>query len=171
MLENRLKTSRSHYISDLIHIGNDGGEIVETNYFSGEMSEFLFLSFNGGAARLLIPDSYVDEIPEMLRGVKDIVITYSKVFNHKEARGENGAYEILFDDHSSNPYVIYIPSQQSDRILSLADSGQELDFFMVTSEGGCKQLDILCRFRIASEVPCLLGWEDGKKRSIPLDKY
>jgi hypothetical protein len=46
-------------------IENNGPEILSSNFWDSETSNF-FLSVNAGAARLLIPDSRIDEIRKMV---------------------------------------------------------------------------------------------------------
>ena len=54
-------------VDDVISIENKGQRIVRTNYFDTEnaRSGFVYLSWNAGAGRVLLPDSRKEWLPEM----------------------------------------------------------------------------------------------------------
>lgn len=85
----------------LIEISNDGKLIKETNYFESEYykSGYFILSINAGAFRLLTPDQHVRQIAE-LKTCKEVIISRGPW----PETGKHDAFEILFEDNSSNPF-------------------------------------------------------------------
>ena len=93
-----------------ITIGNRGKEIASTNYFDSELAGrgILFLSWNAGAARLLLPDVQMKLLREM-RTAKNVGIYQGTL------RSGVLALEILFDDFSDYPFVMRMGHDQTDR--------------------------------------------------------
>ena len=87
-------------IMQMITIENEGCEIIRTNYWLSEWNRngIMAASLNAGDFRLLIPDNMKTQIQEMKTG-KEIIISKGIYKGRK-------AYEIMFDDHSSEPYCI-----------------------------------------------------------------
>lgn len=79
----------------LITIINDGKNIIEpTNYWTSDMAldGYCLVSANAGCVRLLIPDSMAWQIPDMVKGAKQVVISI--------LRGQaNGVTPILVNSH------------------------------------------------------------------------
>ena len=73
-------------------IENNGSEILSSNFWDSETSNF-FLSVNAGAARLLIPDSRIDEIGKMVTG-KQVILSRGPCW----PQADKDAIEIMFDD-------------------------------------------------------------------------
>lgn len=92
----------------LLIIENDGGDITETNYFDSPMGRagMFYMSANAGVARLLIPDAEVHQLSEMKTG-KLCVLT-SGVY-----QGQSSV-EVMFDDGSNTPFVLYLSTDQCD---------------------------------------------------------
>lgn len=107
-----------------ILIGNRGQEIADTNYWDSDLARrgFFFLSWNAGAARLLIPDAQLSALPEMRTG------QYCDI-----TRNKTGGYELLFEDHSDFPYVIALSAQQTDR--AIPDCGEGFPLFAISRTG------------------------------------
>lgn len=135
----------------MITIGNKGPEIDSTNYWDTEhaQSGYLYLSFNAGAARLLVPDSQLAAIKEMRTG-KYVIISRGK-YQGREA------YELLFEDNTDNPYSIHIVAEQSDRLIPATDAGKDFIFTVWTKPG--KQLELPAKYRIVKQLPCLQAWK------------
>jgi len=134
-------------------IEDDGSEIVKSNYWGSEFAQkgYFFCSFNAGTARLLIPDSRVDELPEMATS-KLIVLTRG-TWNRKK-----DALEILFDDGSDEPYSMHLSKDQLDRLIPVSDNGRDLTF-SAWSRGPVKLLERPAKFRIVKNLPCLEKWK------------
>lgn len=99
--------------SQLIFIGNAGGEIESTNYFDLALARngFMFLSWNASVARLLVPDCQHHFVAEMLTG-KNCVITRGNLMGHD-------ALEIMFDDGTNTPFTVNIQTHQCDRLMQI----------------------------------------------------
>jgi len=93
---------------ELIQIDNNGQKIRGTNYFDTEWAKrgMFFLSWNAGAARLLIPDSQKKFIREM-KTAKHIVFTRPPLL-------PDLTLQIVFEDNSPNPFVMTLPLDQVD---------------------------------------------------------
>jgi hypothetical protein len=116
-------------MSNQIAISNEGGEIIATNYWQSEYAAAgkFFLSLNAGVVRLLVPPSQMPMVHEM-RTAKTIVLTLG------EYEGKSGAVELLFDDHSDTPFVLFLDPAQIDRRWPTADDGREVGFVVYVGE-------------------------------------
>jgi hypothetical protein len=132
-------------------IENDGQDIRETNYWQSEHARrgYVYLSWNDGAARLLVPQALEVELAEMRAAISVIVSR-----GHMNGRD---ALELLFEDGSDNPYCIHLGSEQTDRLLPASEQGRSFDFTVWTANG--KQLQLPARYRVAS-LPYLKPWQD-----------
>jgi hypothetical protein len=97
---------------NIFEITNDGPEIVRTTYWASEMARagYCYLTPNAGTIRLLVPSSLESNIAEMLTG-KVCVITRGHQPEHQREM-----LELLFDDNSTNPYVLLMSLEQVERI-------------------------------------------------------
>jgi len=143
--------------SSFFHVVNDNQEIIETSYFDTEQADrgLFFLSWNGGAARLLMPDNQRGEIDEMMSG--EIVVISSGM------RDGIDLLEIMFDDHSSAPMAITFSAEQADR--KIIEGTEKIFPFSVwcREEGRLKKLaQWPAHYRIVDEIPCLQPWEENK---------
>lgn len=136
----------------IVKIVNDGQRIAKTNYFDSKHARegLFFLSWNAGAARLLVPDALSDQVGEMV-SAKYVIVS-------KGIRSDIGveAIEILFDDESSNPYVINIDTKQTDRSIPDADQGGGFVFIVWTRKG--EFLRRPGKYRMVDKLPCLAPW-------------
>lgn len=99
-----------------ITIKNDGKKIIETDYFDSELNQAgkFFLSINAGAFRLLVPDVFSEIIHKELQLAEYIEFSKGETF-----------VNILFEDHSDNPYQIQMTHNSLDRIPAEGDRGRE----------------------------------------------
>jgi len=134
----------------LITIANDNQNIIETNYFELEHAKkgFVYLSWNAGAGRLLVPDSQELNINEMKTG-KLVIVSSGKW------RGRD-ALELLFEDYTDAPYSINIVADQTDRLLPEIDQGGGFVVSIWTKKG--KQFELPAKYRIVDSLPCLKEW-------------
>lgn len=134
----------------MIKIVNDGPDIEATNYFHTPHARngFLFVSWNAGALRLLVPDSMLAVLAEMRTG-KIAVVTRGLL----ERRD---ALEILFDDETANPYAVHVLMEQCDRIIPDSESGRRI---LVAAWGRYGKLaEWPGCYRTAEHLPCLDPW-------------
>lgn len=142
-----------HTLSEMLVIQNKGQAIASTNYWDSPQAKegFFFLSWNAGAARLLVPDSQKPHIRE-LRRTRYVIISRGPIHMY----GGREGLELLFEDHSGNPYCVHMMAEQSDRLIPEKDQGGDL-CLSVWTRGGMK-----CRFpakyRRVQSIPCLEPW-------------
>lgn len=138
----------------MIAIESDGQTLVATNYWQTEHAAggYLYLSWNAGAARLLVPDTSLYMIPEMQTG-RTVIVSHGTI----EGTAKKG-YELLFEDHSDAPFSVQLQIEQSDRLLPDADQGGGFVVAVWTSAG--KALELPGKFRKVKTIPCLEPWQD-----------
>jgi len=95
-----------------ILICNDGPRIQSTNYWATPHAAkgLLYLSWNAGAARLLVPAAQRSALLEM-ESAEYVAI---RVGYWPAGGGE--AFELLFEDRSEAPYAVHLQTVQSDRL-------------------------------------------------------
>ena len=120
-------------MTKLLTISNNGPEILETNYWQTELAEkgYFYLSWNAGAARLLVPIKQYLSLEEMRTGK---FVTIEKVVEQATP-----ALRIIFDDKSEYPYSILLDARQCDREIS-GTPGKKFNFSIWTKDG--KQLEL-----------------------------
>src|SRR5438034_971361 len=113
----------------LIQISNNGKELKYTNYWDMDHAKqgFFYLSWNAGAARLLVPASQESQIEEM-SSAKYVIISKGKLSG-------KDALELMFEDDSDAPFCLYLDQAQTDRNLPAKDQGSGFDFCVWTQEG------------------------------------
>lgn len=108
----------------MIEIENNGPDILSSNFWDSEVAQggFLFVSVNAGAFRLLVPDSWLPEIPDMRKGAKFHVISILP-----EGRANENGYvlEWLIEDGSDEPYALHFGMTSLDRLPLPDDVGRE----------------------------------------------
>ena len=157
--------------SKFITIVNDGRKILETDYFESDFAKMglVYLSFNAGTCRVLLPDSYLDVLPEMAAAAKVIISMgpmhegkfgeHMYVEQRSQLLSDNPAiksYEVMFEDYSEAPFAIHTTVDMSDRLLVPRDHGQKLRVAVYTKRG--KELGFTGRFRFVDQLPCLKPW-------------
>ena len=139
----------------LITFGNRGQALTNTNYWNHELAQagYLFLSWNAGAARLLVPDSQKPMLREM-KSVKYVVLSRGPLLVN--GRGVIEGLELLFEDESNNPLVLMMEMEQSALIPS--DLAQGANFTLIVYTRGGEKLRLPGKFRRVSSIPCLKHW-------------
>ncbi len=139
----------------MIHIENNGPEIVRTNYWQTEHAArgALYLSTNAGCFRLLVPDVMYEQTAEW-RSAREVIISRGPWLD----AGKHDALEILFEDDTANPYSIHLAGEQADRLPPASDRDRQgqpprWKFAAWTSAG--KILELPCRYRIVKRIPWL----------------
>jgi hypothetical protein len=107
-------------------IENDGPEIKKTNYFESPYAKGnkFYLSFNGGAVRLLLPPILIPEFQNEWKIAKRFILTRKKMVEF----GIQDGYEIWFDDKSKDPFKLQMSSNSSDRLLPKEDHDRTIPF-------------------------------------------
>lgn len=137
----------------MITIGNKGQAVTHTNYWDSDFAEagMLFLTWNAGAARLLVPDSMKSSIREM-KTAKYVIISSGPLY----CRGGVDALELLFEDGSDTPLAITMSAEMSDRKLTDRRIDAGLNFTVWTRSG--MKLMLPGKYRVVDQVPCLRKW-------------
>jgi hypothetical protein len=107
----------------LLVITNNAQEITDTNYWDSPQAlrGWLFLSWNAGAARLLVPSASAAMLEEM-RDAESVVVSRGAW----EEAGEKDALEVLFEDYSDAPFRVLMLPYQCDRLLPPSDEGKPM---------------------------------------------
>lgn len=134
-------------------IVNDGQRIAQTDYFDSEEAGkgFCFLSWNAGAARVLIPDAMAPMLTDM-QAAQYVIISRGPW----EDYGGRDAFELLFEDGSDAPFCLYIVAEQTDRLLPESEQGGGFVVTIWTRLG--EQLRLGGRYRTVECLPCLDPW-------------
>lgn len=110
-----------------IVIGNQAQQIVDTNYWETPQaaSGYFYLSWNAGAARLLIPDNQKHILRETKKA-KEVIISRGPWTE----QGNRDAVELMWEDNSDAPFILILLAEQCDRMLPDTDQGRP---FVVTA--------------------------------------
>lgn len=144
---------------ELLTIGNNSQEITSTNYWESMYNAegFFYISINAGCVRLLVPERYsIDtQFFDDTLSAKQIVLSMLKKYLQEEKRH---SVELMFDDHSENPYCIHVAPNQIDRLL-LPEDNNKVMRFIAYAKGLRIIQDTRCGFRFVNKLPCLLPWK------------
>jgi hypothetical protein len=134
-----------------IIIKNDGAAILSSNFWDSK-SESFFLSFHAGTARLLIPDSKINEIPKMVTA-KQVILSRGSCWPEMD----KDAIEIMFDDGSKTPYSIQLMEEQIDSMIPASMHRKDLTF-SAWGKNAVKIFELPAKFRMVMRLPCLEAW-------------
>lgn len=132
-----------------LYVANEGQKLAKTNFWESEYNAkgLFYLTWNAGAARLLVPSGHRSMISEMKTG-KLVVITRG-LYQGKEG------IELLFDDDSDSPFHLILSAEQCDRRIEGEDEARP---FIVYSEDGEEwQCTVHCR--VSDTLPHLEPWK------------
>ena len=137
-------------MTEFIQIENDGPDIARTNYYDSPNARagYFYLSINAGAFRLIIPDSQLQVMAELITG-KEVIVSRGPWPD----QNRSDALELLFEDGSQNPYCLHLVPQQCDRLPGAKDTGKQW-LFSVWSRTG-KHFELPCYIRQVKKLPCL----------------
>lgn len=136
-------------------IQNSGRSIVSTNYWDSDYAVhgLLYLSWNAGAARLLIPDNQSQMLSEMATA-HEVIVSRGP---WESEDGPRDALELLFEDRSDAPFYVQIVSEQTDRMIPQSQQGAGFDLDAWTRAGLAKSWP--GKYRMVSSLPCLAAWQ------------
>ncbi len=137
----------------MLTIQNRGQAIASTNYWDSEhaLAGYCYLTWNAGAARLLVPDSLKHALPEM-RGAKYVIVSRGPWVD----QGGRDALELLFEDNSDNPYCVHLVAEQTDRLLPEENQGS--GFIVAIWTKGGEKFRVPGKYRVVPAIPCLDPW-------------
>jgi hypothetical protein len=138
----------------MLTIQNEGQAIKATNYWDSEHARngLVYLSWNAGAGRVLIPDSVKPRLREM-KGAREVIVSRGPWTD----QGGRDALELLWEDGSDNPFCLHLSAEQCDRLIPEAQQGG--GFVIATWTRGGLQERWPGRYRVVDAIPCLLPWE------------
>ena len=138
----------------MITIGNQGQRIASTDYWDSDHARagYLYLSWNAGAARLLVPDSQKAVIREM-KTSEHVIISRGPWTD----QGGREALELLFEDGSDAPFCMHLVAEQCDRLIP--DTEQGGGFVVTVWTRGGEKLRLPGKYRRVDSLPCLQPWE------------
>jgi hypothetical protein len=136
-------------------IENRGQAIVSTNYWDSDHARagLLYLSWNAGAGRLLIPDTQKALLREM-RGAREVIVSRGPWID----QGAREGLELLWEDGSDSPFSVQLVTEQTDRLIPDAQQGGGFTVAAWT-RGGLKGR-WPGRYRVVERVPWLRAWEE-----------
>ncbi len=138
-------------MSEMLIVKNDGPQIIETNYFDSTLARrgAFYMSINAGAFRLLVPPSHEQAIADF-QAAREVIIS-------RGTWQEREALEILFDDHTDEPYSIHIGTNQIERLPPASDAGKAWQFSAWIRKAGELQRAYVstCHYRVVKALPYL----------------
>ena len=143
-----------------ISIANRGQAIASTNYWDMEHAKagLIFLSWNAGAGRVLIPDVQKPLLRQM-KGAKSVIVSGGPWPD----RGGRDAWELMWEDYSEAPFAIHLLAEQSDRLLAETDLGKGFTI-SVWTRGGMKGR-WPGRYRRVDQIPYMQAWKNSSTRT------
>lgn len=139
----------------MLTIINDGPKITKTNFWESEYAKqgLFFLSWNAGAARLLVPDSAQPALADM-RTAGEVIVSYGPF---KQAPTRQG-YELMFEDGSDSPFAIQMSTEQTDRLIPVEHQGGGFNVVAYARAGVAGTWP--ARYRRVRAIPCLDPWKE-----------
>lgn len=133
---------------------NRGQRLVSTTYWASEHARrgYFFLSWNAGAARVLVPDCQKAALRDM-KGAREVIISRGPWAD----QGGRDALELLWEDGSDNPFSIHLVAEQCDRLIPDKDQGGGLVVIALTRGGEKGRWP--ARYRVVAALPCLASWQ------------
>ena len=138
----------------MIQIENKGMALISTNYWDSEHAQqgFFFLTWNAGAARLLVPDRQKPLIKEMQ--AREVIISRGPLVGH----GGREGLELMWEDDSDEPFSVHLVAEQCDRLIPPEDQGGGITVIVYTRGGEKGRWP--GRYRIVNALPCLEHWQE-----------
>lgn len=146
-------------MTDLFTFENNGPELISTNYWESQACQkgYVYLTINAGCFRLLVPAGKGLSMDDMKTG-QVVLVTRGPWPDFEKI----DALELLFEDHTDNPFVLHIVSEQCDRMPMEADCDNQGDDpkwkFAVYTEKDGKVFEVPARYRIANKLPFMEKW-------------
>lgn len=137
----------------MFEIINRGQAIVRTDYWTSEHAQtgYCYLTWNAGAARILIPDVVKHLLREM-KGAKEVIISRGPWAD----QGGRDAMELMWEDGSDEPFCLHLVAEQCDRLIPETDQGGGIVAIVYTRGGEKGRWP--ARYRVVPEIPWLREW-------------
>ena len=142
-------------MTPMFELSNNGPEISETNYWDSQCAKEgrHFLSWNAGVARVLVPDSRMNDLPDMA-AAKEVIISEGPW----RERGSQMGWELLFDDRSNSSFCLHLSQDQTDTLCAPIEHGAAFKIAIWSRKG--RQLQFGARLRRVEAIPCLQRWHE-----------
>lgn len=141
-----------------VNAGKDIGEA--TNYWETRMADhgLLFASTNSGCVRLLLPDCMVEQIPDIIRGAKTVVISVLRGFTENTS---GWIASITIEDGTDTPWNWLATLGSFDRMPSEADKRLPWTFALWARNSGKphKFLECPAQVRYVNSLPCIRPYD------------
>ena len=136
-------------------IVNKGQAIERTDYWDSPQGQagYLFLSWNAGAGRVLLPDAAKGMLKD-LKGAREVIVSRGPWVE----QGGREALELLWEDGSDEPFSVHLVAEQCDRLIPETQQGGGFTV-SVWTRSGCKGR-WPGRYRVVGEIPWLRKWEE-----------
>ena len=104
-----------------VQTSNAGPEVIASTYWTSALARAgkIYASVNAGAIRILLPDSFADELPREIAAASLAVISVGPW----PARGLATAIEIMWEDGTESPYALHLSPESFDLVPAAPDSG------------------------------------------------
>jgi hypothetical protein len=137
----------------MLVIENQGQTIARTNYWDSEGARHgvLYLSWNAGAGRLLVPDNQTHILRE-LKGASEVIVSRGTW----REQGNRDALELLWEDGSDSPFAIQLLAVQTDRLIPESHQGGGFVITVWTRAGIKGRWP--GRYRVVESIPDLSPW-------------
>lgn len=166
--------------NEFIHVRNNEGRIVHTNYFDTPLARrgALYLTTNARTFRLLVPPALLEESRKEFRTAREVIISRGPVSGPLldprnalplesglvvppsfEQCGSLGGIELLFEDDTACPFSFHMTTTQLDRVPPADESGRTDLRFIAYGPGLTVLADLPAKFRVVDRLPCLQSWK------------
>jgi hypothetical protein len=142
-------------MSEFFRIENHGPLVVSTNFWDLPVAQLgkVYVSLNAGAFRVLLPVTMEPALDD-LKTARECVVSRGPW----PEMGLPDAFEVLFDDGTSDPFALHLSPQSFDHVPTTENVGKEwvLSVWTRPRRGKPhKALERPCWYRIVPHVPWL----------------
>jgi hypothetical protein len=143
----------------VLTVENDGSLVLASNFWGSEYDRAgtFIVSTNAGAFRLLVPQSHEGSVIDMAAG-KGVAVSRGPWPD----AGLADAFEVLFDDGTSDAFALHLSPESFDRPPAAGDVAGEWAFtaWLAPLAGGGPRLALgrPCRYRLSERLPDLRPW-------------
>lgn len=141
-----------------VDAGKDIGD--STNYWETEMADrgFMFASTHAGCIRLLVPDCMAEDIPDIRKGAKTVVISVLRGFDETST---GIVASITIEDGTDTPWNCVIGLGSFDMLPSEADKRCPWTFALWGRKNGKihKFMERPALVRYVDSLPCIRPYD------------
>jgi hypothetical protein len=140
----------------LISIDNHGPELAATDFWQSQYAAagLYFLSTNAHCFRLLVPPKQEHRIPEMLSGVREVILTRGSLAGRD-------SIEVMFEDDSPSPLCVHLEVRMCDRVWPPEDDGHQVQFAIYTQHGKVGEFERCYLRRTNEPLPYAVPYKRG----------